>query len=257
MDNAVDHNVTRREVIEASLRAGLLVSASASVLGLFGCQSNGASVRARMEAEHRAKNPISSEPRWTPPTQPSSAPATNSAGYFDTPSGVVARSQWTQAKVVQSRSNPMVRIERITIHHDAIDSRGMSGRSAAADRLNRIRTEHMNRADGYADIGYHFAIDPQGNVWECRPLSYQGAHVKDNNERNMGVMVMGNFMTHSPTSAQVQSLERFVVGQMRRYGVGASRLYTHRELGQTACPGDMLQRVMVASRRSGGVFVLA
>ena len=51
MDNAVDHNVTRREVIEASLRAGLLVSASASVLGLLGCQSNGASVRARLEAE--------------------------------------------------------------------------------------------------------------------------------------------------------------------------------------------------------------
>jgi hypothetical protein len=35
-----------------------------------------------------------------------------------------------------------------------------------------------------ADIGYHYTIDPTGRIWEGRPVQYQGAHVKMNNEHN-------------------------------------------------------------------------
>ena len=29
------------------------------------------------------------------------------------------------------------------------------------------------------DVGYHYAVDRAGRVWECRPLTWQGAHVRN------------------------------------------------------------------------------
>ena len=68
-----------------------------------------------------------------------------------------------------------------------------------------IRRGHVNH-NGWADIGYHFAVDRAGRVWSCRPLVWQGAHVKDRNEGNIGVLVLGNFEIERPTSAQLNAL---------------------------------------------------
>ena len=83
-------------------------------------------------------------------------------------------------------------------------------------------------------------------------MSIEGAHVSETNDHNLGVMCMGNFDVHYPTDAQVSTLETFVAEQMMRYRVPVSRVYTHRELKTTECPGDNLQRHMVQARRAGG-----
>lgn len=112
-------------------------------------------------------------------------------------------------------------------------------------------------SNGWADIGYHYVVDPAGRVWEARPIQLQGAHVKYNNEGNLGVMVMGNFEEQYPTSAASASLDDFVAELMRRHGVGVGRVYTHREIRPTACPGRNLQRVMESARSRGGALARA
>lgn len=172
-----------------------------------------------------------------------------------TPSGVMPRSQWTRQGPIVRLSNPMGRVTRITIHHDGMNAFTSTQAGDAAGRLESIRKAHTGQ--GWADIGYHFAIDPAGRVWEGRPLSLQGAHVKDNNEQNLGILVLGNHNDTRPTSAAIATLGGFVSSQMRRFGVPVQRVYTHQELKATECPGVHLQRQMLDLRSSRGVLARA
>ncbi|MBC7835332.1 MAG: N-acetylmuramoyl-L-alanine amidase [Phycisphaerales bacterium] len=169
---------------------------------------------------------------------------------------VVPRSQWTRSGVGRpGEINPMNGVSRITIHHDAVHSGDIRSSADAARRLESFRRDHVN-SRRWADIGYHYIIDPSGRIWEGRNVRFQGAHVKDNNENNVGVMLMGNFNQQSPSPQQIASLDRFVGQQMTRYRVPMSRVYTHQELGQSACPGSSLQRYMSKTRRSGGSLAM-
>ncbi len=155
--------------------------------------------------------------------------------------GVNPRSAWTSTGPMRSRINPMRGVSRITIHHEGMPTAfTATGRDATRTRLELIRNSHVNHRK-WADIGYHFIVDRAGRVWTGRSLAYQGAHVKNENENNIGVMCLGNFEIQTPSAAQVTALENFVRDLRRRYRVTEARIYTHRELGLTTCPGRNLQ----------------
>lgn len=124
-----------------------------------------------------------------------------------------------------------------------------------AHRIDSIRQAHQNA--GWGDIGYHFIIDPFGQVWEGRPLAFQGAHVHDHNVRNLGVLTLGNFELQTPTAAQRSALSQFVALRMKQHRVPLVRVHTHRELTSTLCPGRNLQWVMNQLRSSAGALAQA
>lgn len=163
----------------------------------------------------------------------------------------VSRSQWTSAQPNMNLANRMGRVTRITVHHDGMDTYYDTTSRAAIDRLEMIRRSHTNR--GWADIGYHFAVDPAGRVYEGRPAQLQGAHVSRMNEQNLGILVMGNFNNQEPTPAVQRTLVSFISSQRARFGVSTSRIYTHQELKPTQCPGRTLQAFMQQARRSGQI----
>lgn len=180
--------------------------------------------------------------RITPPTPVATPPSTT----------VIAREHWAAGAPIVSRANPMGRISRITIHHDGILSPVSGSWSDSVRRLESIRRGHVG--SGWADIGYHFAIDPAGRVWACRPIQLQGAHVRNQNPGNLGVMVIGNFEHSRPTPAASAAIASFVGSAMRQFGVPRHRVFTHRELAATACPGRYLQAYMDAARGGAGVL---
>ena len=96
--------------------------------------------------------------------------------------------------------------QKVTVHHDAMKWTGRHTYAKAVARLRRIREYHVGN-NGWADIGYHFAIDGRGHVWQCRQAAYQGAHVGGKNEFNIGILVMGNFEEQVPTENQKKSLQ--------------------------------------------------
>jgi hypothetical protein len=163
--------------------------------------------------------------------------------------GVLTRAQWASGRPIPARMNAMLPVRWITVHHDGMDPFTGDDARAAAGRLDAIRRAHVNR--GWGDIGYHFAVDRAGNVWEGRPLTWQGAHVKDHNEHNVGVVALGNFDRQQPTRAQLTALHRHVRLLMDTFSVPAARLRTHQEWAPTACPGRHLQRYMVNARTTG------
>lgn len=239
----VKFDCNRRDILQGGLLLGV-----AAILG--GCEGGGQRAGAPDiawpdEAKHRTASP-------TPAPAPSTPVVSGGAQR-----GVIPRSAWTNAQPNMPAAKPMNGVTRITIHHDAMNSQGVTSQSAVARRLAGIRADHVGRKDpstgaGWVDIGYHYIVDPAGRVWQGRPVSIEGAHVAKSNDHNLGIMVMGNFDEQQPTREALESLASFVAAQMRLYRVGVSRVYTHQELKPTACPGRNLQRTMLALRSSSG-----
>ncbi len=192
-------------------------------------------------------SPALPAPRYSPPVR--SAPRVAAQPAIGLPPEVIPRDSWAKATPIQARMDPMLPVQRITIHHDGMPPVSIRSRADAARRLEQIRVAHLGR--GFGDIGYHYIIDPNGTIWQGRPLNWQGAHVANQNPGNLGIMCMGNFEVQRPTSDQLAALRRFTQSQMQRYSVRVKNVYTHRELAQTACPGRNMQPAVVAMRRNG------
>ena len=161
---------------------------------------------------------------------------------------IVRRPAWG-AEPLKPNHDPMARISKITLHHTA-EVAGMGTRTDA-ELMKGIQDFHRNKRD-WADIGYHWVIGLDGNVYEGRALDVQGAHAGGgNNVENLGISVIGDFTRALPGARQLRTTQLFLTSQLARYRVPITELYGHRDWKPTACPGDTLyawlQRFKTAS----------
>ncbi len=187
--------------------------------------------------------PGSPAPQPQPATPP---PAVATAG----PIKAIPRSSWAKADPIPARLNPMGEVNMVTVHHEGWTPVYFDDARSTADRLDGIRRSHIDRLHA-ADIGYHYVIDRGGRVWQGRSLAYQGAHVREHNENNLGIMVLGNFDQQQPTSAQLATLRGTLVTLCKQYRLNTKKVFTHQELNKTECPGRVLQAHMTTLRRNG------
>ncbi|MCA9296324.1 MAG: N-acetylmuramoyl-L-alanine amidase [Phycisphaerales bacterium] len=164
---------------------------------------------------------------------------------------IIPRSRWTSSRPKQVSLYPMGVGRAITIHHDAIPLNA-ADEGASRRRLQSIRRTHV-QDNGWSDIGYHFAVDRAGRIWEARPLLYQGAHVKNRNPGNIGIVLLGDFETQSPTLAQVNAMTSLVRALRSKFNIPLSAVATHREWpgASTDCPGRRLQAIIDTARSDG------
>lgn len=165
---------------------------------------------------------------------------------------IIARRAWTRSQPIGSRVREMSGVRRITLHHEGSpDTVDFTDFSTTSDRLERIRRFHVGR--GWGDIGYHYVVDRAGRIWQARPVNLQGAHVRDQNEHNVGVMALGNFNLQEPSEAQLKGLARITRYLRDQYNVPLRSIHTHQELAATSCPGRSMQP-RIAAMRSNGAF---
>jgi hypothetical protein len=189
----------------------------------------------------RPVTPGQPQPQPQPPAQPAVT-----AG----PIKAIPRSSWAKADPIPSRLNKMGGVSMVTVHHEGWTPVYFDDTRSTADRLDGIRRSHIERL-GAADIGYHYIIDRSGRVWQGRNVGYQGAHVREHNENNVGVMVLGNFDQQQPTNAQLTTLRSTLAALCKQYRLTTKKIYTHQELNRTECPGRVLQSHMSTLRRNG------
>jgi hypothetical protein len=196
-------------------------------------------VRGPVAAKSSAPAPVAA------PTPPPAAPIVAAKSP-----PILPRTAWG-ARRTRSNFDRMTPISRITVHHTATRLTGNSAR-VAADAIKSYQREHQEK-EGWADIGYHFLIDPSGRIWEGRPISYQGAHAgsPDLNVGNVGIALIGDFTVQQPSSAQKKALTDLLDSLCAKYRVPHGRVYTHQEMlgGGTKCPGPALQRIVEQWRR--------
>ncbi|MGH7291507.1 MAG: hypothetical protein ACREJT_09870, partial [Myxococcota bacterium] len=166
-------DVTRRQAIAGgSLALGALL--------LTGCNANKpiAALPPTLWKPEQGQTVSAPPPSYT--ASPTYA-APQQAPYTPDPvptGGIVPRSQWARIGVARGDEiYAMNGIRRITVHHDGMPPVSLSSMRQVGQRIEQIRQSHVV-GRGWADLGYHYVIDPSGRVWEGRSIRYQGAHVK-------------------------------------------------------------------------------
>ncbi len=186
------------------------------------------------------------------PTMPPKLPANQPKVAIAQPDshGIIPRTAWAHSGPDLRRVDPMDGVRLITFHHSG-DPKPFwdNGYAETAQHLEYVRQYHRSR--NFQDIGYHFAIDRTGRVWQLRSLRYQGQHVRYNNEHNIGVVCLGNFDLQPMTTAQKDRVKTFGLLLRKQYNLGIKRVYTHQEIVSTDCPGTGMQPYMVAVRKQG------
>lgn len=119
----------------------------------------------------------------------------------------------------------------VGIHHSAYSQ-------TQAQSMRSIQDLHLD-GRSWADIGYHFGVDPAGLVYAGRDIAARGASVAGHNQGLVGVMLMGNFEWERPSEAALSALQGVVNRLTAEYGL--TNLVGHGEVNpETVCPGRFL-----------------
>jgi len=122
----------------------------------------------------------------------------------------------------------MRRIERIVIH--CTDT--PAGRICTVEEITR-----WHKARGFRTIGYHFIVQPNGDVHYGRPIEDVGAHAKGFNNTSIGIVYAGGWKgKDTRTPEQLYTLRGLVAGLQAVFR--DAKVMGHRDLDdKKLCPG--------------------
>jgi hypothetical protein len=159
----------------------------------------------------------------------------------------------------------------VLVHHTATPN----GDSDPEARLRRIYRFHAT-ARGWGDIGYNFAIDEQGRVFEGRHSgaahdssgqAVAGAHAKGYNAGTVGIALLGSLVDEDATPAAHRSAAELIAAILGPLGIdpdgsapyvnpvsGVTAVFPniagHCDVGDTPCPGAALHASLPAMRHA-------
>ena len=135
--------------------------------------------------------------------------------------------------------------EVIVIHHAGFPD---ADKDSSAEEIHKFHQE----TNGWAGIGYHFVIRKDGTIEQGRKLNAVGAHAYQHNKNSVGICVSGNFEISKPNRAQMDSLKLLTAWLCQKYKLNPMKkgvMVAHRDLNDTACPGDNLYKKLGEIRR--------
>ena len=105
--------------------------------------------------------------------------------------------------------------------------------------VDTIRDWHVN-GRGWNDIGYHFYIDLDGNIFKGRNIETMGAHCKGQNRNSIGVCYCGGVekdgKTPKDTRNEKQKESLLAVLRTLKAMFPDSAIHSHRDFAKKACP---------------------
>jgi hypothetical protein len=158
----------------------------------------------------------------------------------------------------------------LLVHHTASPN--------GADPIGTMRgvyNFHTSAEKGWPDVAYNFFVDQNGVVYEARTGSLAGPVEASATGGSQGfaqlVCLLGDFTSQNPTDAALASLNEVLAWLADRYAIDtspgatttfvsrgsnrwpqgstvtASTISGHRDMSQTACPGDTFYPYLVAN----------
>ena len=109
-------------------------------------------------------------------------------------------------------------------------------------------------------IGYQYFIEKDGTIFRGRLDREEGAHTVGDtahyyNRTSIGICLQGNMEIEEATPAQLKSLKALIDYKKQQYQIDNNRIYGHRELQATLCPGKNLWVWLVRNYPSFGKTV--
>lgn len=155
---------------------------------------------------------------------------------------IIPRAQWGAGPVQGSVSGH--RPVSITLHH----SQGPNASYSGAGTVRGIQRYHQG-TKGWADIGYHYLIGPDGQIFEGRKLELVGTHSPPNPGR-VGICMLGDFESADDLSpAALGALLDLMTWLCRGLGIDpGGQVFGHKDQRPTDCPGRRLYPQIPALR---------
>ena len=189
------------------------------------------------------------------------------------PPAIVTRAQWGADESIRDRHvMGWAPFRKIVVHHTASPN-GVKDPAATV----RFGYELHVVGRGFTDIGYHFLISPDGQIFEGRRArkygrnelhtgedsvgnAIIGGHTKGRNAGCCGIALIGNFMKTAPSNAAIESLIHIAAWEAQRHKIDPlgsdeyisteseslvfNNIVGHRGIGSTLCPGNRMAASM-------------
>ncbi|MFM7758636.1 MAG: N-acetylmuramoyl-L-alanine amidase, partial [Crocinitomicaceae bacterium] len=190
---------------------------------------------------------------------------------------MITRSQWCGGAASCSQVNTTytptyIDATHVIIHHGATPDTYTSGQEIVQSYYNY----HVNTL-GWTDIGYNYLVDKNGNFFQGRynpnitTSDVRGAHAGTSNGTSIGINFPGNADITLATTAQLDKVKHLLAWwfdfkgldplssasfQTQDFGIQTKpRICGHRDIGQTACPGNDLYARLPDLRTSANQII--
>ncbi|MET7858255.1 peptidoglycan recognition protein [Streptomyces sp. NPDC005318] len=218
--------------------------------------------------------PALSKERTEVEAESAAGAAPGSKPYIGPRPRIVTRKGWGADEKLREHAFAYTKtVKAAFIHHSATGNNYTC--SQAPSVLRGIYRYHV-KSSGWRDIGYNFAVDKCGNIYEGRAggvtKAVMGAHTLGFNTNSMGIAVLGTFSKSNPPAAAVTAIAKLTAWKLGLFGAnprgrttlvsgGGNRfkkgkkvklnvISGHRDGFATECPGTRLYKKLGTARTS-------
>ncbi|WP_369372853.1 peptidoglycan recognition family protein [Promicromonospora sp. Populi] len=127
----------------------------------------------------------------------------------------------------------------VFVHHSVTAQLSPSA-SIAAEAEQMRALESVGQSRFGTGISYNVVVFPSGRAYQGVSWNRRGTHTGGRNSTARSICFAGNYETNNPTEAQISTANAiYHVGRQRWWTQGAP-LRGHRNVSETACPGQNL-----------------
>ncbi|MGW4240630.1 peptidoglycan recognition protein family protein [Streptomyces sp. NPDC004749] len=209
---------------------------------------------------------------------PGAPGATTRKPYIGPRPRIITRRGWGADERLRERQFRYTKtVKAVFVHHSGTGNNYTCRQAPSV--LRGIYRYHV-KSSGWRDIGYNFAIDKCGNIYEGRAggvaKPVMGAHTLGFNSSSTGIAVLGSYNATRPPAAATTALARLTAWKLGLHGInprGKVRLTSkgsnkyaygkkvrlhavsgHRDGYATECPGRRLYAKLGTARTSSARY---
>ncbi|MFF8280504.1 peptidoglycan recognition protein [Streptomyces lateritius] len=191
---------------------------------------------------------------------------------------IITRKGWGADEKMRAKSFVYTKAVKAAFVHHSATGNNYTCRQAPSV-LRSIYRYHV-KSSGWRDVGYNFAVDKCGNIYEGRAGGVAkpvlGAHTLGFNTNSMGIAVLGSYTSTAPPAAAVNAVAKLTAWKLGLHGAnpkgkatltsGGGNKYKkgkkvkfntiagHRDGFATECPGSRLYSKLGATRTASAKY---
>jgi hypothetical protein len=174
----------------------------------------------------------------------------------------IPQSEWRAGLAPPNYSRSFTSVSHAVVHHAA-------GSNSSTNFTQVVRDIYLyhTQVNGWSDIGYNYLIAQNGDIYNGRDPdggpqdNVLGAHFCGSNSGTMGICLLGNYETATPTIATWASLQNIIAFKLDKESLDPLGSYPHafgsigsiighRDGCSTLCPGQNVYNRIASLRTS-------
>ncbi len=174
----------------------------------------------------------------------------------------IPQSEWRSGLAAPDYARSFTTVSHAVVHHAA-------GSNSATDYTKVVRDIYLyhTQVNGWSDVGYNYLVAQNGDIYDGRDPdggdqdNVRGAHFCGSNSGTMGICLLGNYETATPTNATWASLQNIIAFKLDKESLDPLGSYPHafgslgsiighRDGCSTLCPGENVYNRLASLRTS-------